>query len=182
VCAAGIGLAMTPATDAILGALPPDQFGVGSAVNDTTREIGGALGVAILGSLFASSYANQLRPQIPAGVPEDIARVVTGSLAGALAVAEQLGGAVGEALVTTAQQAFVSAMSMTSVIGAVIVLAGVLVAVVWMPNRPKDALSPEPAAGSASAVADIPLARDHDHGEHGGQPAGGYAKPDGALQ
>ena len=75
VCSAGIGLAMTPATDAIMGALPPDQFGVGSAVNDTTREIGGALGIAILGSLFAASYADRLRPQLPADVPEEVARI-----------------------------------------------------------------------------------------------------------
>ena len=57
VVSAGIGLAMTPATDTIMSALPAAQFGVGSAVNDTTREVGGALGIAVLGSLFAGAYA-----------------------------------------------------------------------------------------------------------------------------
>ena len=52
----GMGFAMAPATDSIMGSLPPEKAGVGSAVNDTTREIGGALGVAILGSITASSY------------------------------------------------------------------------------------------------------------------------------
>ena len=181
-CSAGIGLAMTPATDTILGALPPDQFGVGSAVNDTTREIGGALGVAILGSLFAGSYASQLRPQLPSNVPEDVARVVTESLAGTLAVAEQVGGAMGQALVATAQEAFVSAMSLTTVVGAVIALMGVLVAVIWMPNRAADAVVPQASHGSAVVVGDPVAAGDHHRGEHGRQRAGGHAQPDGALQ
>ncbi len=135
-CAAGIGLAMTPATDTIMGALPSDQFGVGSAVNDTTREIGGALGVAILGSLFAASYSQTLRPAV-AALPADVARVVTDSLAGALAVAAEVGGAAGQALVVAAQSAFVQAMAWTSVIGALIAGVGVLVAVVWMPDGPR---------------------------------------------
>jgi EmrB/QacA subfamily drug resistance transporter len=181
-CASGIGLAMTPATDAIMGALPPDQFGVGSAVNDTTREVGGALGVAILGSLFASSYAGQLRPQLPPNVPEDLARVITESLAGALAVAEQVGGAMGATLVTTAQEAFVSAMSWTSIVGSAVALAGVLVAVIWMPTRPTDHARKATVAGSAGPVDDVDLPGDHDRGEHRGQGAGGYAQPDSAFQ
>ena len=53
-------MAMTPATDAIMGAVPPEKFGVGSAVNDTTRELGGALGIAILGSLWQGAYAGRV--------------------------------------------------------------------------------------------------------------------------
>lgn len=162
VCSAGIGLAMTPATDAILGALPPDQFGVGSAVNDTTREIGGALGVAILGSLFAVSYADRLRPQLPTGVPDEVARVVTESLAGALVVAEQVGGAIGDALTAAAQQAFVESMAMTSVVGAMIAFGGVLVAVIWMPRRPSDHAESAPGPASAGAVGGLLLVRDED--------------------
>lgn len=165
VCSAGIGLAMTPATDAIMGALPPDQFGVGSAVNDTTREIGGALGIAILGSLFAASYADRLRPQLPASVPEDMARIITESLAGALAVAEQVGGAMGQALVTAAQQAFVESMALTTVVGSVIAFGGVLVAVIWMPHRPSDHVESVTAAESAGALGGLRLAGDQEGGE-----------------
>ena len=146
-CAAGIGLAMTPATDTIMGSLPPDQFGVGSAVNDTTREIGGALGVAILGSLFAASYAQALHPQI-ASLPADVAKVITDSLAGALAVAAQIGGVAGQQLMLAAQTAFVQAMAWTSVIGAVIAGMGVVIAIVWMPDRPNS----ESAAGPVDAL------------------------------
>src|SRR6185503_1286344 len=56
----GMALAMAPATDSIMGSLPPEKAGIGSAVNDTTREIGGALGVAILGSITASSYRTSI--------------------------------------------------------------------------------------------------------------------------
>ena len=56
----GMGMTMAPATESIMGSLPRAKAGVGSAVNDTTRQIGGALGVAILGSLLASTYASSL--------------------------------------------------------------------------------------------------------------------------
>lgn len=178
-CSAGIGLAMTPATDAIMGALPPDQFGVGSAVNDTTREIGGALGIAILGSLFAASYAGRLTPQIPEGVPADIARIITESLAGAMAVAEEVGGVMGQALVAAAQQAFVEAMSVTTVVGSVIAFGGVLVAVVWMPRRPSD--HAPLLAGSAGSRDAVVLPGDHDGGEHRRQPGSPDPQPDSAF-
>ena len=58
--ASGMGLAMAPATDSIMGSLPREKAGVGSAVNDTTREVGGALGVAILGSILAASYSSTM--------------------------------------------------------------------------------------------------------------------------
>lgn len=181
VCSAGIGLAMTPATDAIMGALPPDQFGVGSAVNDTTREVGGAMGIAILGSLFATAYSDRLRPQLPPNVPEDVARIVTDSLAGAMAVAEQVGGAIGQALVVAAQDAFVAAMALTTVVGSVIAFGGVLVAVIWMPRRPSDHAESHTARGSADAFGGTLLAGDEGGSEHRRQGAGGGAQPDGAL-
>jgi EmrB/QacA subfamily drug resistance transporter len=182
VCSAGIGLAMTPATDAIMGALPPDQFGVGSAVNDTTREIGGALGIAILGSLFAASYSGRLTPQVPASVPADVAHIITESLAGAMAVAEQVGGAAGAALVTAAQEAFVGAMSLTTIAGSIIAFAGVLVAVLWMPDRPSDHARLVAASGSAGVGEPVVLTGDREQGEQRRQHGGADAQPDGALQ
>ena len=59
-----MGLAMAPATESIMGSLPPAQAGVGSAVNDTTRSLGGALGVAVMGSVAASVFASHLRPAL----------------------------------------------------------------------------------------------------------------------
>ncbi len=60
--ASGMGLAMAPATESIMGSLPRAQAGVGSAVNDTTRFVGGALGVALTGSVASSAFASHLRP------------------------------------------------------------------------------------------------------------------------
>lgn len=136
VTAAGIGLSMTPATDSIMGALPAEQFGVGSAVNDTVRELGGAFGVAILGSLFAASYSGAMSSaSAAAGLPVEAAKVAGDSLAGAAAVATGIGGPAGATLLSTAQGAFVEAMSMTSLIGIGFAVAGALVALIWLPAR-----------------------------------------------
>ena len=64
-----MGLAGAPATESIMGSLPPDRANVGSAVNDTTRELGGALGVAIVGSIISSLYGSRLDAALPADVP-----------------------------------------------------------------------------------------------------------------
>ncbi len=136
VLAAGIALAMTPATDAIMGALPPEQFGVGSAVNDSVREIGGAFGVAILGSLFAGVYASTMDVTSGiAGLPAEAVAAARDSLGGAAAVAASIGGEAGAALLAQAQAAFVDAMSMTSLIGIGFAVAGALVAFIWLPDR-----------------------------------------------
>ncbi len=134
VVAAGIGLAMTPATDTIMGVLPAAQFGVGSAVNDTTREVGGALGIAILGSLFASMYAASMA-DVARLLPDDVAAIVSDSLAGAAAVAEAIGGTAGERLLAVAQQAFTDALGWTSIVGALVALGGAAIALVWLPGR-----------------------------------------------
>jgi len=159
VLAAGIGMAMTPATDAIMGTLPAEQFGVGSAVNDTVRELGGAFGVAILGSLFAASYSGAMSTaSATAGLPAEAAKVAGDSLAGASAIAGQIGGTAGATLLTSAQEAFVSAMSMTSLIGIGFAVAGALVALIWLPSRavtapaaPVDAGEPVTSAVASSA-------------------------------
>jgi EmrB/QacA subfamily drug resistance transporter len=156
VLAAGIALAITPATDAIMGALPPEQFGVGSAVNDSVREIGGAFGVAILGSLFAAAYASTMDAATTvAGLPAEAAAAARDSLGGAAAVAGAIGGDAGAALLATAQGAFVSAMSMTSLIGIGFAVAGALVALVWLPDRAagEGASVPVVNDGAATSVA-----------------------------
>jgi len=70
---AGMGFAGAPATESIMGSLPPDRANTGSAVNDTTRELGGALGVAIVGSIMSSLYARELPGDVPAAARESVA-------------------------------------------------------------------------------------------------------------
>jgi EmrB/QacA subfamily drug resistance transporter len=141
--AAGLALAMTPATDAIMGAVPKAKFGVGSAVNDTVREIGGAFGVAVLGSLFAASYSGAMRG-VTSVLPTAAADAARESLAAASAIAATIGGPAGALLQSTAQTAFVDAMGMTSLIGAGFAVAGAVLAIVWLPARSatKDAEGP----------------------------------------
>ncbi len=148
----GMGIAMAPATDSIMGSLPLAKAGVGSAVNDTTREIGGALGVAVLGSITASAYTSHLADSkllaaiAGTGAQGQQATVaVRGSIGGASVVTAQLAkletaGSVPagttKALTTLTNQAFIYAMDHAVVIGAVVALVGALVALVFLPARP----------------------------------------------
>jgi len=141
----GIGMAMTPATDAVMGSLPVAKASVGSAVNDAARTTGGALGVAIMGSIMASGYRGEM-DAIGAGA------AAHESLSGALATATGLGGEAGARLAATAQEAFVSGMHTAVLVGAAIALAGALVALLFLPARegspapmPAIALEPVPA-------------------------------------
>ena len=86
----GAGIAMPAATDLIMATLPPARAGVGSAVNDTVRELGGALGVAVIGSVAASSYASNLHGQVD-HLPADVRAVVTDNIGAALTVSGHLG-------------------------------------------------------------------------------------------
>ena len=152
----GLGVAMTPATDAIMGALPKEQAGVGSAVNDTTREIGGAIGVAVLGSVFSAVYSSRMT-EVANVLPAEIGSVVRDSIGGALAVAGQVGGTSGEAIAAAARSAFVDGMATASLIGMGVAIAGALVALVWLPARATASAVPSaapaaPATGSAPAI------------------------------
>jgi EmrB/QacA subfamily drug resistance transporter len=150
----GMGLAMAPATDSIMGSLPKAKAGVGSAVNDTTREVGGALGVAVLGSLLAASYHSAMDSStVLHGLPAPAAAAAHDSLGGALHVAGQMG-AAGANLVSTATTAFVNAMSSAVLVGAAVALAGALVALIWLPSR-APAEAPVDAVDVAATDADI---------------------------
>ncbi len=133
----GMGLAMTPATESIMGSLPLGKAGVGSAMNDTTRQIGGALGVAILGSVFATAYAASIAPALK-GLPEQAAAAATNSVGAALAIAARLPGASGATLAAASKLSFIDAMDRGLFVGAAVAVAGALVALVWLPNRPLD--------------------------------------------
>jgi len=132
----GMGMAMTPATDSIMGAVPPEKAGVGSAVNDTTRELGGVLGVAILGSIAANSYHSNM-PEATlrsAGLPPAAASAAHDSIGGAVSVARQIGAAAQD-LAHTASIHYVTAMSTSVRIGAGFAVLGALVALIWLPAR-----------------------------------------------
>jgi EmrB/QacA subfamily drug resistance transporter len=139
----GISPAMAPATESIMGSLPPGKAGVGSAMNDTTRQVGGALGVAVLGSLTAASYHSHMSSsKALASLPPAAAGAAKDSIGGAVEVANKLG-PTGHQLVADASAAFIHGMSATLVIASIVALGGALVALVFLPARPPDA-EPEP--------------------------------------
>ncbi|MFJ7159573.1 MFS transporter [Streptomyces sp. NPDC101118] len=118
----GAGLAMPAAVGALMGTIPADKAGVGSALNDTIQQAGTALGIAILGSLLTSTFAREM----PAGAPEQAKQ----SIAGALAAAQGDAG-----LVRAAREAFTASMSTTFTISAIGVLAAALLATVVMRDK-----------------------------------------------
>jgi len=138
----GMGTAMVPATESIMGSLPLAKAGLGSAMNDTTRQVGGALGVAILGSIFASAFATHIATSL-AGQPAAAIAAASDSVGAAMALGSRLGGAPGAALVTAAKQAFISAMDRGLVVGAAAAMLGALVALIWLPNRAPDSFATE---------------------------------------
>jgi predicted MFS family arabinose efflux permease len=123
----GMGTAMAPATDSVMGALPLEKASVGSAMNDTTRMVGGSLGVAVLGSVVSSVYSSSLHV---GSLPGPAAAAAKDSLGGALQVARG-----NSALIASAEHAFVSGMTTASVVAAGIALAGALVALIVLPAR-----------------------------------------------
>jgi EmrB/QacA subfamily drug resistance transporter len=135
----GLGSAAAPATDSILSSLPPAKAGVGSAVNDTTREVGGTLGVAVLGSIMASVYGSQIVGALSGTPLPTAARAAAGdSLAAALQVAAQVGGTAGQDLASAARDAFVQAFQIGSLVTGAVALAGAVIALVFLPARPRE--------------------------------------------
>ncbi|MGZ4715868.1 MAG: DHA2 family efflux MFS transporter permease subunit [Acidimicrobiales bacterium] len=132
----GIGMACTtaPATNAIVSSVPLSKSGVGSAVNDTTREVGGALGIAVLGSLVSSGYRSSMADQVTA-LPPEAAGVARDSVGGAFTIAQKLG-PVGDHLNSVAATSFTDAMSTALIVSAIVALITAGVVLVFFPRRP----------------------------------------------
>jgi len=135
----GMGLAMAPATESIMGSLPKAKAGVGSAVNDTTRQTGGALGVAIIGSVFAATYHHVIA--VPAGLPAAAGPMVHDSIGAALDAITRfdLPAAVAATVHDAASDAFFRGMQVAAWVGTAVVLCAVFVAYRYLPARAADA-------------------------------------------
>jgi len=136
----GVGLITAPATEAIMGAVPTEKAGVGSAVNDATRLFGAALGVAVIGSIAASLYGNRLGVTIPPGLPAQAAHAARGSLGGALVAAQHLGQAglviPARRLTSAAVAAFLHSLSGSLHVAGAVAFGGAAMAAVLLPSRP----------------------------------------------
>ena len=138
----GMGLTQAPATEAIMGAVPKEKAGVGSAVNDATRLFGGTLGVAVIGSVAASLYTSRLAATLPAGLPARALTAARGSVGGAAIAAQQVSRTgfahLGSQLKDAAVLAFLHSFAGGCLVAGGVAAAGALVAIFLLPARPGD--------------------------------------------
>jgi hypothetical protein len=136
----GMGLTSAPATEAIMGVVPKAKAGVGSAVNDATRLLGGTLGVAVIGSVYASLYAGRLTSAVPAGLPAAAARTAHGSVGAALTVSDTLVHTGHPALAAgvhdAASVAFFRGFHAANFVAAGVAAAGAVMALALLPAHP----------------------------------------------
>jgi predicted MFS family arabinose efflux permease len=146
----GMGLTSAPATEAIMGVVPKAKAGVGSAVNDATRLLGGTLGVAVIGSVYASLYASRLTSALPTGLPATVARTAHGSVGAALAIADKLihagHPALAAAIHHAASSAFFDGFHAGNYVSAGVAAAGAVMALALLPAHP--AVSTDDAPGT----------------------------------
>lgn len=112
----GIAPVVTLATDMIVGAVPPDRAGAASGLSETSTELGGALGIAVLGSIVTAVYRTQVSGTIPAGLPADVRRAALDTLGGAVGAARSLPPDLGRALIHAAREAFVLGLQVAAVV------------------------------------------------------------------
>jgi EmrB/QacA subfamily drug resistance transporter len=160
IMAAGMGLTMAPATESIMGSLPRAKAGVGSAMNDTTRQVGGAFGVAIIGSVMSSLYGSRVADTFHnagiTGAPVDEAKKGLGQ-ALAIAANPRVPSEVANQIATGAKDAFVYGLHRGVLVAAAAALLGAFIAFRWLPAREAPAPDAETAAEAATdaLIADL---------------------------
>jgi len=152
----GLGLTTTPATESILSVLPPAKAGVGSAVNDATRETGGTLGVAVIGSIFTSIYANHLAGTSVASLPHQVAIAARESVGAAITAAAHADPSVSHQLVADVNASFMSGLHVACLVAAGICGIGAIAALLLPGRNDAHASQPEhlvPTAAPEPALA-----------------------------
>jgi EmrB/QacA subfamily drug resistance transporter len=161
VCGIGMGLTSAPATEALMGVVPRAKAGIGSAVNEATRLLGGTLGIAVIGSVYASLYASRLTSALDGGVPASVDHAAHESVGAAFATAEQLELAGQSALASVvhegASAAFFHGFAAANYVAAGVAAAGALLALAFLPAHPKtdpdETAEPQPLGSPAPAPA-----------------------------
>ena len=130
----GLAPVFSLTTDLIVGSAPPERAGAASGISETASELGGALGISVLGSIGVALYRGHIADALPAGVPADATVVARDTLGGAVAVAGQLPAQLGAAVLDVARDAFVHGMQVATTISAVIAVGVAILAVVMLRN------------------------------------------------
>jgi EmrB/QacA subfamily drug resistance transporter len=157
----GMAHVVAPATESIMGSLPRAKAGVGSAMNDTTRQVGGAVGVALLGSILASAFRPKVGDLLRSHVPGSLLAKVEDSLGSALGVARDNPSAKPFAarIVDAAQHSFVTGMHAAVLVAAAIAVIGGIGVLIWLPARARthpddiDIVAHDPDAVTEGALA-----------------------------
>jgi DHA2 family multidrug resistance protein-like MFS transporter len=159
-----ISLALAPVfsltTELIVGSAPPERAGAASGISETGAELGGALGIAILGSIGTAVYRGELAHRLPAGVPSEAAEMARDTLGAAVGVAGQLPDPLGLALLGIAREAFVQGLHLAAVISAAVAVGAALMTVILLRRVPARVdLEPQPEIETDGAVAAKPGVR-----------------------
>ena len=141
----GMGLTSAPATESIMGAVSRRHAGVGSAINDATRLLGGTLGVAVIGSVYASLYASRLSATLPASLPAKVSAIAHESVGAAIGVSATTGQpAIGAAVRDAATAAFLHGLSIGCLVAGGVAAGGAILAALFLPAQPaRQAAEPE---------------------------------------
>jgi len=164
VVSVGLAPVFTATTDLIVGSAPPERAGAASGISETGSELGGALGIAILGSIGVAIYRGGLADALPAGVPTQAAVAARDTLGGAVAVAQQLPAGLGAALLAASREAFTTGLQVTAGISAVVAVGIAVLATVTLRHVPATsgagpAEPGEPAAAQVGAAEPEPVPR-----------------------
>jgi EmrB/QacA subfamily drug resistance transporter len=159
----GAGLIIAPSVASVMGSLPRERAGVGSATNSTALQVGGAMGVAVMGSVLSARYQGRMTSLLAGHqLPASASRAILGSIGGALSVARIASGGLGAALAAAARSAYVAGMDLALLVGAVVVAASAVLVVVALPARrrqdPADAVQGPTGTGSPMRGAGGPTA------------------------
>jgi EmrB/QacA subfamily drug resistance transporter len=132
----GIGLLLPTATNSVVGSVPQGDSGIGSASNAVALQVGGALGVAVIGSVMSTRYQNHMITALAGWhIPEAATNAILGSFGGALTVANRAGGVSGTLLAHAAREAFMSGNQVALAVGAAVALAGAALVLACLPSR-----------------------------------------------
>lgn len=153
----GAGLLLPTATNSVVGSVPQGDSGIGSATNTVALQVGGALGVAVIGSAMLTRYQSHMTAALTGRhVPTAATHTIIGSLGGALTAAGSVGGTTGAVLARAARAAFMSGMQISMAVGALVALAGALLVLTRLPSGTSQP-SPDASTGQPARTATGPI-------------------------
>ncbi len=149
----GAGLLLPTATNSVVGSVPQGDSGMGSATNAVALQVGGALGVAVIGSVASTRYQDHMTTVLEGRhLPTSVAHTILGSLGGALHVAHTVGGTTGALLAGAARTAFMNGLGVSFSVGAIVALGGILIVLAYLPTSALEGPSDPDANNSGDAA------------------------------